>query len=72
MNTLINLVLSIVLNLLSFGTHQPQVTQVSSQQIIVCEQSNYHLKDLNSHYLISNEEVSQSLVRIKVENSSTN
>jgi len=72
MNTLINLVLSIVLNLLSFGTHQPQVSQVSSQQMMVCEQSNYHLKDLNSHYLISNEEVSQSLVRIKVENSSTN
>jgi hypothetical protein len=72
MNTLINLVLSIVLNLFSFGTHQPKVTQVSSQQIMVCEQSNYHLKDLNSHYLISKEELSKSLVRIKVENSSTN
>jgi len=72
MNTLIYLVLSIVLNLLSFGNHQSQVSQVSSQQIMICEQSNYHLKDLNSHYLISNEEVSQSLVRIKVENSSTN
>ncbi|MFK5983750.1 MAG: hypothetical protein QM499_12640 [Flavobacteriaceae bacterium] len=72
MNTLINLVLSIVLNLLSIGTHQPKVTQVSSQQIMVCEQSDYHLKDLNSHYLITNEEVSKSLVRIKVENISTN
>ncbi len=73
MNTLINLVLSIVLNVLSIGTNQPEATYVSnSQNIQVCQEHRFKLKDLNSHYLITNEEVTKSILRIKVEAVSTN
>ncbi len=73
MNTLINLVLSIVLNLLSLGTNQPNSNYVSSSENIqVCQEHSFQLKDLNSHYLITNEEVTQSKLRIKVETISTN
>ena len=73
MNTLINLVLSIVLNLLSIGNNQPEANYVStSENIQVCQEHSFKLKDLNSHYLITNEEVTQSKMRVKVETISTN
>lgn len=73
MNTLINLVLSIVLNLLSLGSNLPEANYVSnSENIQVCQEQSFKLKDLNSHYLITNEEVTQSKMRVKVETISTN
>ena len=65
MNTLINLVLSIVLNVLSYGTNQPENTFVSNHKITKTSQKqSFKLEDLRSNYLITKEEVTRDLVRI--------
>ena len=73
MNTLIYLVVSIVLNVLPYGANQPEVRIVSeNQENQVCEKQYFKLEDLRSQYVITKEEMTQNLVRIKVETISTN
>ena len=73
MNTLINLVLSIVLNVFSNGTNQPTEAFVSQQESIqICEKQHFTLEDLKSNYVITKEEVIRNQVITNVGNSSTN
>lgn len=65
MNALINLVLSIVLNFLSYGTNQADIAQVTMYQSVQeFKKQSYQLEDLRSHYLITKEEVTENLVII--------
>ena len=65
MNALINLVLALVLNFLSYGTNHPDVAQVTYKNALqVTEKKSYRLEDLRSHSLITKEEVTENLVRI--------
>ena len=58
MNALINLVLAIVLNFLSNGINQPDLTQFTfNQSVNETRNQSYQLEDLRSHYLITKEEV---------------
>jgi hypothetical protein len=60
MNALINLVLAIVLNFLSNGTNQPDLTQLKLNHAAKEDKNqSYQLEDLRSHYLITKEEVNK-------------
>ncbi len=61
MNTLINIVLAVVLNLFSLGTKHHNDTIASSQTFTrVIKKQIYNLEDLRSQYLITKEELTQN------------
>ena len=65
MSALFYLVLSIVFNFLSIGINDNTPSKISfNHSLKECKNKNYSIKDLKSHYMITEEELSKHLKRI--------
>ena len=62
MSTLLSLILSIVFNILSSGINDNTPSKISfNHSIKKCKNKNYSVKELKSHYMITEEELSKHL-----------
>jgi hypothetical protein len=65
MSALFYLVLSIVFNFLSSGINDNIPSKISfNHSLKECKNKNYRVKDLKTHYMITEEELSKHLKRI--------
>ena len=65
MSALFYLVLSIVFNFLSIGINDNTPSKISFNHLLKeCKNKKYRVKDLKSHYMITEEELSKHLKRI--------
>ena len=62
MSTLLSLILSIVFNILSSGINDSTPSKTSfNHSLKKCKNKNYSVKELKSHYMITEEELSKHL-----------
>ena len=62
MSTLLSLILSIVFNILSSGINDNTPSKISfNHSLKKCKNKNYSVKELKSHYMITEEELSKHL-----------
>ena len=62
MSTLLSLILSIVFNILSSGINDNTLSKISfNHSLKKCKNKNYSVKELKSHYMITEEELSKHL-----------